>query len=121
MLSVDGLVLADYYSKKEITQGKSPESGLFIPENGNLRDIFEITAPQFAILYKIFSKFRALQEDEALFKISNSTILFKKTQISDYPMFILFLMDREEKKDKINLLLPDFLDRTRDLLLRYIS
>jgi len=121
MLSVDGLVLADYYSKKEITQGKSPESGLFIPENGNLRDIFEITAPQFAILYKIFSKFRALQEDEALFKISNSIILFKKTQISDYPMFILFLMDREEKKDKINLLLPDFLDRTRDLLLRYIS
>ena len=36
-------------------------------------------------------------------------------------MFILFLLDNEDKKEKINQLLPNFLNRTQDLFLRYIS
>jgi len=83
--------------------------------------VFEITAPQFAMLYKIFSKFKALQKNEALFKIANSVILIKKIVISDYDMFALYLIDDEKKKDRINELLPDFINRTKDLLLRFIS
>ena len=86
-----------------------------------VRDVFEITAPQFAMLYKIFSKFKALQKDEALFKIANSVILIRKIAVSDYDMFALYLMDDESKKERINELLPDFINRTRELLLRYIS
>ena len=87
----------------------------------NIRNIFEITAPQFTMLYKIFAKFKALKQEEAIFKVSNSIILFKKIQIADIPTFILFLIDDEEKKDKINELLPDFVNRTKDLIMRYIS
>ena len=120
LLNIDGLVLADYYSQDAITITDSP-SMEEITDSDNLRNIFEITAPQFAILYKIFSKFKALHKDEAIFKIANSVILLKKMEIADFEMFILFLLDDEEKKIKINELLPDFLYRTSDLLLRYIA
>jgi hypothetical protein len=36
-------------------------------------------------------------------------------------MFALYLIDDEKKKDRINELLPDFINRTKDLLLRFIS
>ena len=36
-------------------------------------------------------------------------------------MFVLFLMQSEEDKEKVNLKLPDFLNLTQDLILRYIS
>ena len=120
LLNSEGLVLADYYSPKALSLLNLQFSQILEDEE-NLRNIFEITAPQFAVIYKIFSKFKTLQKDETIFKISDSVIFFKKIQIADYIMFILFLMDDETKKNKINELLPDFLYRTSDLLLRYIS
>ena len=119
LLNNEGLVLADYYSPKSFIIADIPKTDEL--SGDNLRNIFEITAPQFAILYKIFSKFKALEKEEAIFKIANSVILIKKTQIADFDMFILFLMDNENKKIQINKFLPDFLYRTSDLLIRYIS
>jgi len=121
ILNTDGLVLADYFSDQLITLTEYPKSITFPTERDNLRNVFEVSAPQFAMLYKIFAKFRALEEDEASFKIANSFILFKKVIISNQSMFILFLMDDEQKREIINQLLPNFLKRTTDLLLRYIS
>ncbi|MFX1256814.1 MAG: ADP-ribosylation factor-like protein [Promethearchaeota archaeon] len=120
LLNNEGLVLADYYSEKTVNLIKSPISEE-LTDKENLRNIFEVAAPQFTMLFKIFSKFKALQEDEAIFEIANSVVLLKKVQIADYIMFILFLMKEENKKKRINELLPDFLYRTSDLLLRYIS
>lgn len=120
LLNNEGLVLADYYSPEALIITDIPKTEE-LSNDDNLRNIFEITAPQFAMLYKIFSKFKALQKEEAIFKIANSVILLKKTQIADFDMFILFLMDEENKKTKINKFLPDFLYRTSDLLIRYIS
>lgn len=120
LLNNEGLVLADYYSPEALIITDIPKKEE-LSNDDNLRNIFEITAPQFAMLYKIFSKFKALQKEEAIFKIANSVILLKKTQIADFDMFILFLMDEEGKKERINELIPDFLYRTSDLLLRYIS
>jgi len=114
MLSSEGLVLAEYYSPKAITLTNMPKSE-------ELLNIFEITAPQFAILYKIFSRYKTIREDEALFKVANSTILFKKVNIYRYEMYILFLLDDESKKEKIKQNLPKFLNRTQDLLIRYIA
>ncbi|MFW9824678.1 MAG: hypothetical protein ACFFE4_17170, partial [Candidatus Thorarchaeota archaeon] len=73
------------------------------------------------VLYKIFSRFKALQEEEAVFKVSESVILFKKIRVGDSDMFTLFLIDSEKRKDKINSKLPSFLDQTTQLLLRYIA
>jgi hypothetical protein len=84
-------------------------------------NVFEVTAPQFALLYKIFAKFKALQQDEALFKVANSIILFQRIQIEDNNMFFLFLVDDEKKKAKIKQELPAFINYTQDLLLRYIA
>lgn len=84
-------------------------------------NVFEITAPQFAMLFKIFSKYKAVQQEEAIFKVAKSVIYIKRIQISGSDMFLLFLLDKEKKKDDINKNLPDFLNQTRDLLLRYIS
>ncbi len=114
LLSNDGLVLADFYSPKARKLTK-------IAESEELINVFEITAPQFAILYKIFSRFKALQEEEAIFKVSESIIFFRKIKVADSEMFILFLIDNEKRKDKIKTKLADFLDQTKDLLLRYIA
>jgi GTPase SAR1 family protein len=121
MLNVEGLVLADYYSNKALDLTELPRTDLLQNDSLTIRNIFEVTAPQFALLYKIFSKFKQLEQNEAVFKISNSVILFKKVDISNQSMFVLFLMDEENKIDNINKSLPDFLTRTNDLILRYIS
>ncbi len=114
LLSVDGLVLADFYSPKARKLTK-------ITESEEIINVFEVTAPQFAMLFKIFSRFKALKQEEAIFKVADSVILFKKIQVAENDMFILFLIDNEKRKEKINAKLVDFLDQTKDLLLRYIS
>jgi len=114
LLSEDGLVLADFYSPKARKLTK-------IPNSEEIVNIFEITAPQFTILFKIFARFKALKEEEAVFKVADSVILFRKIQVADNNMFILFLVDNEKKKEKINEKLIDFLNQTQDLLLRYIA
>ncbi|MFX0140512.1 MAG: ADP-ribosylation factor-like protein, partial [Candidatus Hodarchaeota archaeon] len=120
-LSYDGLVLADYYTTEAIMLTEISNSETIKTEGDNLRNIFEVTAPQFAMLYKIFSKFKKLKEEEAIFKIAASVILLRKVQISDFDMFLLFLVDDLAIKDKINTLLPNFLRKTQDLFLRYIA
>ena len=114
LLSEDGLVLADFYSSKARKLTK-------IPKSEELINVFEVTAPQFAMLYKIFSRFKALQEEEAIFKVSESVILFKRIKVAEETMFILFLIDSEKRKEKINTKLSDFLSQTKELLLRYIA
>ncbi len=113
LLSVDGLVLADFYSTEAMELIKIPK-----PE---VMNVFEVTAPQFTILFKIFAKFKALQQEEAIFKVADAVILFKKIQIEENNMFLLFLVENEKKKKIINKQLPEFLDQTKDLLLRYIA
>ncbi len=114
LLSNDGLVLAEYYTPEamKITEMRKSDE---------LLNVFEVVAPQFAMLFKIFSKYKAAEKDEAIFKVSNSVILFKKIKVLHYDMFILFLLDNENTKEKINKNIQDFLDRTQDLLIRYIS
>lgn len=113
LLSVDGLVLADYYSDQAMELTKIPKSEVI--------NVFEVSAPQFAVLFKIFAKFKALKQDEAVFKVANSVIIFQRIQIEDNIMFFLFLVDDENKKEKIKTELTGFLKYTQDLLLRYIA
>ena len=114
LLTNEGLVLADQFTSKALALTRMPKSEELI-------SVFEITAPQFAILFKIFSKYRNVEKDEAIFKVANSVILFKKFRVEDYDMFLLFLIDDEDKKEKISKHLPMFLEQTQDLLLRFIS
>ncbi|MFX1591970.1 MAG: ADP-ribosylation factor-like protein [Promethearchaeota archaeon] len=113
LLSIDGLVLADFYSNQAMELTKIPKSEVI--------NVFEVTAPQFAILFKIFTKFKALKQNEAVFKVANSVIIIQKIQIEDNSMFFLFLVDNEKRKEKIKAELPRFLSYTEDLLLRYIA
>jgi len=114
LLSSDGLVLAESLTPKalQITEMKKSE---------DLLNVFEVVAPQFTMLLKIFSEFKATEKDEAIFKVSDSVILFKKIQVLNYSMYVLFLLDEENKKEQINQNLQEFLNRTQDLLIRYIS
>jgi hypothetical protein len=113
-LSQDGLVLADFYSEDAIKLTD-------MPKTKELINIFELTGPQFTVLFKIFAKYKSAETDEAIFKVSNSVIYLKKVQIFENVMFILFLLDNEDKKETINQGIPDFLKRTQDLIIRYIS
>ncbi|MFX0005676.1 MAG: ADP-ribosylation factor-like protein [Promethearchaeota archaeon] len=113
LLSADGLVLADYYSNKAMELTKIPKSEVI--------NVFEVSAPQFAVLFKIFDRFKALKQDEAVFKVTDSVIIFQRIQIEDNVMFFVFLVDDESKKDKIKRELSSFLNYTGDLLLRYIA
>ena len=114
LMSRDGLILAESYTAKasKITKIDTPEE---------LLSVFELTGPQFAILFNIFSKYRTIPQNEALFKVANSIIVVKKIKIADFDMFILFLIDDEKKKEIINQNLPALLRNAHDLLLRYIS
>ena len=114
LMSNDGLIMAEFFTPKaiKITAISKPKE---------LMNVFQLTAPQFAILYKIFSKYRTVPQDETIFKVANSVILFKKVNVNQFGMFLLFLMDDESKKENINLKLPKFLEITEDLLLTYIS
>ncbi len=114
LMSNDGLIMAEFFTSKaiKITAISKPEE---------LLNVFQLTAPQFAILYKIFSKYRTVPQDETIFKVANSVILFKKVNVNQFGMFLLLLMDDESKKETINLKLPNFLKITEDLLLTYIS
>lgn len=113
LLSVDGLVLADFYSDEAMKLTKIPKSEVI--------NVFEVSAPQLALLFKVFAKFKALKQDEAIFKVAKSVILFQRIQIEDNNMFFLFLIDDEKKKEKIKSELSGFLNYTQDLLLRYIA
>ncbi len=113
LLSIDGLVLADYYSKDAMKITQIPKS--------EVMNVFEVSAPQFTVLFKIFARFKALQQNEAVFKVSNTIILIKRIQIEENQMFLLFLVDSEKNKNKINEELSGFLNYTQDLLLRYIA
>ena len=84
-------------------------------------NVFEVVAPQFTMIFKIFASFKETEKDEATFKVSDSIILFKKIQVLNYAMYILFLLDDENKKEIINQNLEEFLKLTQDLLIRYIS
>ena len=121
MLTYEGLVLADYYADNSTLLQDFPGAEIDTEEMVNIRNIFEVTAPQFVMLYKIFSEFRTLEKEEAVFKIAESFILFKKVKISDYNLFFLFLLENEVQKEEISKVLPKFLETTGDLLLRYIS
>jgi len=113
LLSIDGLVLADFYSSEAMDLTEIPKTEVI--------NVFEVSAPQLATLFKIFAKFKALQQEEAIFKVANSIILFKRIEIEENSMFLLFLTDDEKKKKIINKKLPNFLNQTKDLLLRYIA
>ena len=114
LLSSDGLVLAESFNSKalQITEMQNSEE---------LLNVFEVVAPQFTMLFKIFSNFKATEKDEATFTVSDSIILFKKILVLNYDMYILFLLDDESKKESINQYVKEFLNRTQDLLIRYIS
>jgi GTPase SAR1 family protein len=114
LMSSEGLILAESYTSKasRITKIDKPEE---------LLSVFELTGPQFAILFKIFSKYRTIPQNEAIFQVANSIIVVKNVKIADFDMFILFLIDDEKKKDLINQYLPELLNNTHNLLLRYIS
>lgn len=122
LLTMEGLVLADYYTKDAILLTEFPEAEKEDIEGVNIRNIFEVTAPQFIMLYQIFTEFRTLEKEEALFKIANSVIFFKKTKIGkEQVLFFLFVTNDEGNIEKINERLPEFLEKTTDLLLRYIA
>ena len=114
LLSSEGLVLAEHFTPEamEITKMQNSEE---------LLNVFEVAAPQFTTLFKIFYKFKLSEKEEAIFRVSNSIILLKRVEIVNYELYILFLIDNESKKDIINQHLQEFLNRTQDLLLRYIS
>ena len=114
LLSSDGLVLAENFTPEamEITKMQKSE---------DLLNVFGVVAPQFTTLFKIFYKFKSSENEETIFRISDSIILLKRLKIVNYELFILFLIDNENKKESINQHLQDFLNRTQDLLLRYIA
>jgi hypothetical protein len=114
LLTVDGLVLADYYSSrvKELIE---------LPKDEDLINIFELSAPEFTRLFKIFSRYKSSEVKEAVFNVSDSIIFLKKAQMKEFIMYLLFLIESEDKIEIINSKFPKFIETTQDLIIRYIS
>ena len=121
ILSVDGLILADYYSAKSEKLIQERTEGMQ-NEDKEIKNFFEITAPQFTMLYKLYSNFKDIYDQESMFEISKSTIIIiKKRKIEELTVFLLFLIDDVQIKEKIDNNVDNFLERTKDFLIRYIS
>jgi len=95
LLSSEGLVLAEHFTPEamEITKMQKSEE---------LLNVFSIAAPQFTTLLKIFYKFKTAEHEEAIFRVSDSVILLKRVKIVNYELYILFLINNENKKDIIS-------------------
>lgn len=121
LMNEQGLVLADFYSPSLLGEIKYIFSESQ-PLKASVKSVFEILAPQITNLYKIFERFRETDINEAIYKISpDDIIIIKKTIIENNPMFFLFFVDNEEKNKKIDEFLPLLLEKTQDLIIRYIS
>ncbi len=120
LLNKEGLVLGDYYShdSQKILTPNDYQNKILDQE---LKNILEFTAPQFAIIWKIFSKFKTLKKSEALFNIANFHVLIKGLSINSTQLFLLFLMDDENKRELIDKNLPEFLEKTKEILSTYLS
>jgi GTPase SAR1 family protein len=117
LLSEEGLVLADFYSENILNVLNTTQSEELI------MNVFEMTAPQFAMIFKIFSQFKTLRKNEAIFDIANSKILIKRISTLENmkKIFILFLFEKNRYKEKIDSLLPGFINRIKDLIIGYIA
>ena len=95
-----------YFSKSEIS-GK----------------IFEMSAPHFQNLYKIFKEFKLLKQD---FIISSGItdeskkVVFKKIIVEKYNLFLLLLVQKSIEIQKIEKNLPEFSKNLIDLIHTYI-
>lgn len=114
LLSMEGLVLADYFSP-------DAKNLINVPTNEDLVNIFELSAPEFTRLFKIFSRYKSGGVNEAIFNVSNSVIYFKKIMLTESIMYLLFLLEDENSKSEIIKKLPNFIENTQDLVIRYIS
>ncbi|MFO8020047.1 MAG: ADP-ribosylation factor-like protein [Promethearchaeia archaeon] len=122
ILSVDGLILADYYTEESEKLIEKTDANL--KRHGHeIKNVFQLTAPQFTKLYELYSNFKDSYNKESIFKISPSNlIIIKKRHIeNNLTIFLLFLIDDEEIIEKIYKNLDNFLERTQDLLIRYIA
>ena len=77
LLSSDGLVLAESFNSKalQITEMQNSEE---------LLNVFEVVAPQFTMLFKIFSNFKATEKDEATFTQENTCVKLRYV----HPLFV---------------------------------
>ncbi len=106
----NGLVLA-----AQQVNVKSPDQIL------NTRQIFEIAAPQFAILAKQFKDYDEKTSDTTRYQFSEKdVIILKRFTVEDFTFFYIFYTKNPDSIKNLEKNFPEFLDRIRNLLLLYI-
>ena len=111
LVNESGLVLAS-----QQVNVKGPEEVL------NRKQIFEIAAPQFAILAKQFQGFDDKISDTIKYQFSEKDIIIlKRFDVEDFTFFYIFYTKKPESIKNLEKNFPEFLDRIRNLLLLYIK
>ena len=110
LVNESGLVLA-----AQQVNVKGPEDIL------DRKQIFEIAAPQFAILAKQFKGFDNKISDTIKYQFSEKDIIIlKRFTVEDFTFFYIFYTKKPESIKNLEINFPEFLDRIRNLLLLYI-
>ncbi len=110
LVNESGLVLA-----AQQVNVKGPEEIL------DAKQIFEIAAPQFAILAKQFKDFDEKTSDSIRYQFSEKDIvILKRFSVEDFTFFYIFYTKKSESIKNLEKNFPEFLERIRNLLLLYI-
>ncbi|MHA1707419.1 MAG: ADP-ribosylation factor-like protein [Promethearchaeota archaeon] len=112
IINSEGIIMGEFSSPKALSLTK-------INHKENLLSAFELTAAQFTILYQLFSKYNTLPQEETLFKVGNSNILFKKLEIKRFSLYALFLIDNEDKRKIINENIKNLINIVDNLVLKH--
>ncbi|MFX1572550.1 MAG: ADP-ribosylation factor-like protein [Promethearchaeota archaeon] len=105
LLNENGIILSNY-SKSDISE-----------------KVFEISAPHFQELYKLFKEFKLLKQD---FIISSGMVdqskkvIFKKITVDKYNLYLLMFMKKSLELEKIERNLPDFSKNLVEIIYTYI-
>lgn len=110
LVNENGLVLA-----AQQVNVKGPDEVL------DRKQIFEIAAPQFAILAKQFKDFDGKISDTIRYQFSEKDIIIlKRFMVEDFAFFYIFYTKKPDSIKNLEKNFPEFLERIRNLLLLYI-
>ncbi|MHA1764856.1 MAG: Rab family GTPase [Promethearchaeota archaeon] len=110
LVNENGLVLAS-----QQVNVKNPDDIL------NRKQIFEIAAPQFAIISKQFKDFNKNPSDTTKYQFSEKElVILKRFNVEDFTFFYIFYTKKPESVKNLEKNFPEFLNRIKNLLLLYI-
>ena len=83
--------------------------------------VSEMSAPHFQNLFRTFTEFKLLKQNNAIWHMDDDIIVFYQLSIGKMSLFLFCMMkERDDVIKEIEKILPEFKDRTQGLIESYL-